>query len=148
MSPRHGFGCNGLQQALQISFDESQQTFASGRETLARRIESTWLRLGGPAACATQADLGHARAFFDALETWAEEPDWSGPQQLPQRLEGLYAEHQPLTARAVQIMTIHHAKGLEFDHVILPGLGRQRRGRERPLLNGWICRAAPAAVIC
>ncbi len=47
---------------------------------------------------------------------------------------------QPIrrTARqAVQIMTIHHAKGLEFDHVILPGLGRQRRGTVRPLLQ-WL----------
>ena len=126
-----------LRQALQISFEESAQTYPSGRETLARRVESAWLRLGGPAACAAHTDLAHARAFFDALGSWEQEPDWSGPQQLPQRLKALYAEHQPLGARAVQIMTIHHAKGLEFDHVILPGLGRQRRGRDSPLLQ-WL----------
>ena len=113
------------------------QTFASGREALARRVESVWLRLGGPAACAQEADLGHARAFFDALSQWTCEPDWTGPQELPQRLSRLFATHPAQTGPVVQIMTIHRAKGLEFDHVILPGLGRQRRRPERPLLQ-WL----------
>jgi ATP-dependent helicase/nuclease subunit A len=126
-----------LRTALAASFEEAQQTFANGREELARRIESTWLRLGGPAACAQQQDLVHARAFFDALAQWSQEPDWTGPQQLPQRLKRLYATHQSQPDQAVQIMTIHHAKGLEFDHVILPGLGRPRRGSGRSLLQ-WL----------
>ena len=32
-------------------------------------------------------------------------------------------------------MTIHKAKGLEFDTVILPGLGRTTRGNTSPLLG-------------
>ncbi|HTV80148.1 MAG TPA: UvrD-helicase domain-containing protein [Steroidobacteraceae bacterium] len=104
---------------------------------LARRVEASWLLLGGPAACAQEADLRHARAFFDALAQWAQQPDWSGPQELTERLAHLYASHDAGTAGAVQIMTIHRAKGLEFDHVILPGLGRRRRGSERPLLQ-WL----------
>ena len=126
-----------LQAALAVSFEEAQQTYANGRENLARRIESAWLRLGGPAACAQEQDLVHARAYFDALAQWSQEPDWTGPQQLPQRLKRLYAAPQAHSGEAVQIMTIHRAKGLEFDHVILPGLGRQRRGNDRPLLQ-WL----------
>jgi ATP-dependent helicase/nuclease subunit A len=126
-----------LHTVLTLSFEEAQQTYANGRESLARRIESAWLRLGGPAACAQEQDLVHARAFFDALAQWSQEPDWTGPQQLPQRLKRLYATHPAQIGHAVQIMTIHRAKGLEFDHVILPGLGRQRRGTERPLLQ-WL----------
>ncbi|MEZ5566385.1 MAG: 3'-5' exonuclease [Gammaproteobacteria bacterium] len=34
----------------------------------------------------------------------------------------------------VQVMTIHKAKGLEFDTVILPGLGHTVRGESRPAL--------------
>ena len=34
-------------------------------------------------------------------------------------------------------MTIHRAKGLEFDHVLLPSLDRATRGAERRLLN-WL----------
>ncbi len=126
-----------LQQALALSLDEMQHTYATGREGLARRVESAWLRLGGPAACAQEADLEHARAYFDALAHWSAEPDWSGPQELPRRLARLFAAHSGQGAQAVQIMTIHHAKGLEFDHVILPGLGRTRRGNERTLLQ-WL----------
>jgi len=37
----------------------------------------------------------------------------------------------------VQVMTIHRAKGLEFDHVIVPALDRATRGAERRLLR-WI----------
>jgi ATP-dependent helicase/nuclease subunit A len=126
-----------VQQALALSLDEIQHTYATGREGLARRVESAWLHLGGPAACAQEADLDHARAFFDALAQWSAEPDWSGPQELPRRLARLFAAHSGQGAQAVQIMTIHHAKGLEFDHVILPGLGRKRRSNERSLLQ-WL----------
>jgi len=125
-----------LHTTLAPHLERAAQAAASGRETLARRVETAWLALGGPAACAQETDLAHARAFLDALAQWSEEPDWSGPQGLPQRLGQLYAAHAP-AADAVQIMTIHHAKGLEFDHVILPGLGRQRRHIQRQLLQ-WL----------
>jgi ATP-dependent helicase/nuclease subunit A len=109
----------------------------SGSEGLAARIEAAWLRLGGPAACAQDIDLIHARAYFAALAQWSQEPDWTGPQELPQRLHRLFAAQEAAAPGAVQIMTIHRAKGLEFDHVILPGLGRTRRRTERPLLQ-WL----------
>jgi ATP-dependent helicase/nuclease subunit A len=126
-----------LRRALDTSMQEGLQTYATAREGLARRVESAWLRLGGPAACAAAADLTHARAFFDALAQWSLEPDWNGPQELPHRLGRLFATHSAHGAQAVQVMTIHRAKGLEFDHVILPGLGRKRRGSERELLQ-WL----------
>ena len=110
---------------------------ASHQSDLSRRVESAWLLLGGPAACAQDSDLRHARAFFDALALWSQEPDWGGPQELPERLERLFASHEAGAAGTVQVMTIHRAKGLEFDHVILPGLGRRRRGSERQLLQ-WL----------
>ena len=49
----------------------------------------------------------------------------------------LYAQPQTLAANPVQLMTIHRAKGLEFDHVFVPSLDRVlNRGRE-PLLR-WL----------
>ena len=49
----------------------------------------------------------------------------------------LYAQPQASTPNPVQIMTIHRAKGLEFDHVFVPSLDRDlNRGRE-PLLR-WL----------
>jgi ATP-dependent exoDNAse (exonuclease V) beta subunit len=52
-------------------------------------------------------------------------------------LGDLYAQPQTIAANPVQLMTIHRAKGLEFDHVFVPSLDRVlNRGRE-PLLR-WL----------
>jgi ATP-dependent helicase/nuclease subunit A len=107
------------------------------RLDLAQWIEQTWLRLGGPAACSEDEDLEHARAFFNALARWSAEPDWTGPLSLEERLSELFAVHSAAPADAVQIMTIHRAKGLEFDAVIIPALGRRMRGTPEPLLR-WL----------
>jgi len=103
----------------------------------ARLLATAWLRLGGPAACASEADLVHARRFFSAFARWSAEPDWSGATQLAERMDELYAAAGNETAPAVQIMTIHAAKGLEFDHVILPSMGRKLNTGKEPLLR-WL----------
>jgi ATP-dependent helicase/nuclease subunit A len=100
-------------------------------------VEAVWLQLGGPAACGEDEDLEQARTFFAGLARWSSEPDWSGPLELEERLERLYAMHPGVPAGAVQIMTIHRAKGLEFDKVIVPALGRRLRSSPEPLLR-WL----------
>jgi ATP-dependent exoDNAse (exonuclease V) beta subunit len=47
----------------------------------------------------------------------------------------LYAEAAPAAPGSVQVMTLHKAKGLEFDTVILPGLGRTTRQGDSPPLR-------------
>ena len=107
-----------------------------GQRPLAQVVESAWLRLNGPAACAGEQELIQARVYLEALAGWSQQPDWTGPQELAQRLARLYARHEEQPS-AVQVMTIHRAKGLEFDAVILPGLGRRMRGEREPLLR-WL----------
>ena len=103
---------------------------------LADWLEMTWLRLGAADAYATD-DLRHARAFFEALSERVAGGEWSGPQDLDSLLGDLYAQPQTLASNPVQLMTIHRAKGLEFDHVFVPSLDRElNRGRE-PLLR-WL----------
>ena len=48
----------------------------------------------------------------------------------------LYAE-DPAQPDAVSLMTIHGAKGLEFDHVFVVGVGLRGRGDDPRLLN-WL----------
>ena len=103
-----------------------------GRGSLARWVEEAWLALGGPAALASQAAFDEAEAFFQALgdlEESGEVDIW----RLREHLAELYAPPDPQAA-GLHILTIHKAKGLEYDVVICPGLGRRTRSDQRPLL--------------
>ena len=103
---------------------------------LADWLEMTWLRLGAADAYPKE-DLRHAHAFLAALSDRAAAGEWNGPKDLDSLLGELFAQPQAATSNPVQIMTIHRAKGLEFDHVFVPSLDRDlNRGRE-PLLR-WL----------
>ena len=104
-----------------------------GRVSLRRLVESAWLALNGP-ACVEEADLLDVEQIFALLEEF----DIEGPlENLEKQLVKLFAAPDPQAGPELQLMTIHKAKGLEFDTVILPGLGRGVRARERALLR-WL----------
>jgi len=106
------------------------------RMPLADWLEGVWIALGAADAYPA-AELRHARAFFDALSERTASGEWSGIAALDSVLADLYAQPRARTPRPAQVLTIHGAKGLEFDHVLVPGLDRDlNRGRE-PLLR-WL----------
>lgn len=106
-----------------------------GAEPVASWLERTWSRLG--ASDAYRADeLIDARAFFDALAGHTAASGWRGPEELAPLLERLFSA-PAAGAAAVQVMTIHRAKGLEFDHVLIAALDRAVRAPERRLLR-WV----------
>lgn len=107
-----------------------------GSLPLRRLIESTWLGLHGP-ACIPVPELADAERFFALLEEFDCGGDLLDFEQFDRRLEELYASPDPEAGSALQLMTIHKAKGLQFDTVILPGLGRSTRALDSPLLN-WV----------
>jgi ATP-dependent exoDNAse (exonuclease V) beta subunit len=106
-----------------------------GREAPAGVLESAWLALGGPDGH-PPAELDAVREFLAALGEFSARGEWRGVASLEGLLADLYARSTPV-ADAIEVMTIHRAKGLEFDHVILPGLGRRSRRGEEPLLR-WL----------
>ena len=97
-------------------------------------VEGPLLQLGGPACLASETDLADANAFLDLLD----QLDAGGRltlAQLDKETGRLYAAPDARSDGSLQFMTLHKAKGLEFDTVILPGLNRKTGGNDTPLMR-------------
>lgn len=114
------------------------------RRSLRRSVEGLWLALGGAATVQEEA-VADAEMFLQLLQELERGGDIPAPGLLDERLERLYARPDADGAGAVEVMTIHKAKGLEFDRVVVPGLGRAPRRGGAPLL-AWQERLADDAV--
>lgn len=107
------------------------EAMARGRQRLARDelatlVERVWVELDGPAAVASNgssASVANSRCFLDLLAR--------AEQGIPEEtlvkaellLQTAYAPPDPgATPSPVELMTVHRAKGLEFDVVFLPFL--------------------------
>jgi len=109
---------------------------AAGRGAPGEALETVWMQLGGP-DCHPPAGLDAAREFCRALDAAWSRGEWRGEASIDAVLADLHARPDSASREAIEIMTIHRAKGLEFDHVILPGLARRQRSDEEPLLR-WL----------
>jgi ATP-dependent helicase/nuclease subunit A len=104
-----------------------------GRQSRRRWIEDAWKKLGGPACLDAGSQAGDAQAFFKRLDAL----DAAGRfalDSLEDDMTRLFAAPDARADGRLQLMTIHKAKGLEFDTVILPGLHRGTPPQEAPLL--------------
>jgi ATP-dependent exoDNAse (exonuclease V) beta subunit len=105
-----------------------------GRWPLGRWVERVWIRLGGPACLeGDESALEDARDYFDLLEAEQTGSDVRDFDALNRRVAQLYAKPAPGLEPWLHVMTIHKAKGLEFDTVIVPGLGRQEKTDDEQL---------------
>ena len=104
-----------------------------GRMPLRRWLESTWLTLGGANTLISAGDNRDVQAFFDLVEKLAigNALDFT---QLDTAMNKLYAKPDIDANDKLQFLTIHGAKGLEFDCVILPALNRSPRNPDSPLM--------------
>lgn len=91
---------------------------------------AVWLGLGGP-ACVTPAEAEDVRSTFRLLSKHLVGGSLTNLREFLTALDALYAAGE---SGAVQVMTMHGAKGLEFDTVLLVGLGRKGRNDDKPLL--------------
>lgn len=101
-----------------------------GRDPVSALVELCWEQLGGSACCAG-AESENAETFFEILE----EVEQYGATEVVERLEEALEERYSASRPAqVKIMTIHNAKGLQFDAVIIPELQRGTGRPERTLI--------------
>ena len=146
------------QARVQTLYDIMRVSLANaGRRKLRDRVEAAWEALGGP-AIGFDNRLSEAEDFLDLLDSLESEGHAADADRLTTLLADRYASgegrasfeahspdqrsegHTAATGARIQLMTIHRAKGLEFDTVILPGLSRRPRSDTRPLL-AWSERA-------
>ena len=102
-------------------------------ESLRDTIESAWLALGGPAILDDARTVENVYRFLDVIERLEEGGTLTDVAELEAALD---LEHVSTDSNArLQIMTMHRAKGLQFDHVLLYGLGRAPGRQERTVLS-------------
>ena len=101
-------------------------------------VERAWLALDGPATLDTERELDEVEAYFEELAGLEERSAGSiDLALLSEALDKLYAPSRPSPAIRVELMTIHKAKGLQFDTVVVPGLERRGRADDKRLLQ-WM----------
>ncbi len=105
-----------------------------GRDPIHKLVRDLWTRLGGLELLQDLAQLDEADAYFEFLTQFAHKREIFTPGFLQQQIAQLCMPVAQIDPLAVQIMTIHKAKGLEFDVVILPSLAQRTRHDDHKLL--------------
>ena len=95
-----------------------------GKVPARKLLEYTWTLLGGPACLEQQGQLRDAASFFGLVSDIEGDGLPLDRETFEGRLKSLYASPDSLASGNLKIMTIYAAKGLQFDHVILPGMNR------------------------
>ncbi len=111
-----------------------------GRTSLATHVERTWRSLGGDAAL-SEEQRANVQSYLRVLHEIESEGGHVDLGVLATHLNKLYAKPIPYSIEdgklPVDLMTIHKAKGLEWDLVLIPGLER-KGGRSSNVLLNWL----------
>jgi ATP-dependent exoDNAse (exonuclease V) beta subunit len=118
--------------------DKALKSMGSFR--LEQVVRQAWLELDGAQTVESELALQNVEAFWMMLNALQMQNDAQAltAAGLADTLEKLFAlpDASPKSGR-VELMTMHKSKGLEFDTVILPGLGRKPRSDDNTLLS-WL----------
>jgi ATP-dependent helicase/nuclease subunit A len=123
-------GCERLTRLWPVMQAASNQR---GRLTAAQWVERTWRTLGGDAPLTTE-EIANTRRYLQLLDEIEAEAGVIDLHTLQERLGSLYAEAAAVPG-AVDLMTIHGAKGLEWDVVLVPAMERQAQTSRGRLLT-------------
>jgi ATP-dependent helicase/nuclease subunit A len=112
-----------------------------GRVPARRLLAWCWRALGAGACLALGANPADAEAVLDLIEAHDHGNGTLDLDRLERDAAALMAAPEHAPNAHVKVMTMHEAKGLQFDTVILPGLGRPPRSGDERLLR-WLYRPA------
>ena len=129
-----GISAPGQQILNRVSHQLKQAWDQRYRKPLRSWIEGVWFSLGGAAALRSDTELSQCQQYLDLLEqheSCGTLEDWPNFEKA---VQSLYAKPDVLADPNLHVMTIHKAKGLEFDTVIIPGLNRKPRSDDKQLM--------------
>ena len=106
-----------------------------GRVNISRWLRGVWLMLGGADCLWEKSDIVDVQAFFDCIEMLDRRGQFS-LERMTIEIGKLFAAPDA-EGEHLQMMTIHKSKGLEFDTVILPGLGFTTGGNDEKPIVLW-----------
>jgi len=99
--------------------------------------ERAWCALGGPAMLGDDQQLENVYRLFDAIDRISVAGTLDDVGEFERRLDAVRVSGGAGSGCRLHLMTMHKAKGLQFDHVLLHGLGRTTRGRTSEVLS-WL----------
>ena len=102
-------------------------------DSLRDRVERAWLSLGGPSIVEDEHAIGHVYLFLDVIAKHEVAGSLPDVAELEDLLD-LERVSNDVEAR-LQVMTMHRAKGLQFDHVLLYATGRVPGRSERAVIE-------------
>ena len=111
-----------------------------GTHSLARWVERVWLDVDGGACLDGNDERTVVEQFFSMLSRLERDGTLDDPERLHEEIERAQPQSEPPREQGIEIMTMHRAKGLEFDTVVLLGLGREPRPDDTKALY-WMQRA-------
>jgi len=114
---------------------ESFQT--SNSRSLRDRVEEIWFQMGGLALIKSSNQLKNIRYYLDIIEEIESDSNMKDVSRIEDILDYYRVSNMSDNDTRVKVMTIHKAKGLEFDHVIIPFLARKPQHNDKTLIN-WI----------
>jgi ATP-dependent helicase/nuclease subunit A len=103
--------------------------------SMAQWVERTWRSLGGDAYL-KPVELANAQRYLQLLDEVEEDNGRIEVGLLKRQIDKLYAK-PPASSWAVDLMTIHKSKGLEWDVVMVPGMDKKDPTHREKLLN-WV----------
>ncbi len=130
--------CDDAKQRL-VHFRQAMTFAIQQRQRYSLRdiVEKTWTLLGGENILSHKSQRRDIERFFEVLEKITDSFGVVNLEILERKINTLFAAAPQPQTNAVQIMTIHKAKGLEFDHVFLPKLHKKTAPLDRPLI-AWL----------
>ena len=105
--------------------------------SLRDRIELAWFALGGPSMLQDEEQLENIYRYLDVLDKIESAGTLLDVRELESLLDDERVSSSTKIESRLQIMTMHKAKGLQFDHVVLFALGRVTRGGSKDVLS-WL----------